>query len=91
MIVAEAQNEIINYLDSLIEDEATSGDEPSTDNNESGATTPESKPSTDNHESSTTNPSNKPETGMTLSLPLIFGEIMTTLSGIVATYKNRRK
>ena len=107
MTVAEDQNEIINYLDSLIEDQATADEQPSTDNNvsgattpeskpstdsnESGATTPESKPSTDNNESSTTNSDNKPETGMTLNLPLILGGIMTTLSGIVATYKNRRK
>lgn len=54
MTVAEGQNEIVNYLDSLIKDQTTSGDQPSTDNNES----------------STTNPSNKPETGMTLSFHL---------------------
>ena len=75
MTVAEDQNEIINYLDSLIEDQATADKQPSTDNNESGtttqkvnsryrtgATTSESKPSTDSNESGATTPESKPST-----------------------------
>ena len=132
MTVAEGQNEIINYLDSLIEDKITDvpgngtgtdapgngtgtdvpgngtgtdvpGNGTGTDapGNGTGTDAPGNGTGTDvpgngtGNETSNNNVAQnqgaKPQTGMNMSLPVMLGGIMTTLSGIVGIYRNRRK
>ncbi len=100
----ESQNEIIDYLDSLIEDKAPDNGGNTTPDNSgnttpdnSGNTTPDNSGNTtlDNNKNgivdNNVNQESKPQTGMNMSLPFMLGGMIATLSGITSIYKKRRK
>ena len=62
MTVSEIQTEVINYLDSLIEDQSNPEDQPGTENDGSDTNNPENQPGTENDGSDTNNPENQPGT-----------------------------
>ena len=105
MTVSEIQTEVINYLDSLIEDQSNPEDQPGTENDGSDTNNPEDQPGTEsdgsdtnnpedqsgteNDGSDTNNPGNQPETGVNVKLPFIIGGGIAFIYGLCLLFKRR--
>ncbi len=105
MKVSENQQDIIHYLDSLIDgattpdnqpgtgnggsDIITPDNQPGTGNGESDITTPDNQPGTGNGGSDTTTPDNQPETGLKAELSFIICGGLAIVVGLCLLWKRK--